>query len=215
MIGLTIPILGINMPIMGIYADALFTKTQQRVLAVIYGQSQRSFYANEIIGLAAIGSGAVQRELARLEASALVTVRRVGNQKHYQANHEAPIFEELRGIVLKTFGVADVLRAALHSVWPLVDFAFVYGSLAKGTEHANSDVDLMVIGAVPSNAELLEALLPAQAQLGRVVNPTLYTPDEFAQRVRDGRSFIVRVLEQPKIFVKGSEHDITRLGSAG
>ncbi|KAF3998778.1 transcriptional regulator [Glaciimonas immobilis] len=200
---------------MGIYADALFTKTQQRVLAVIYGQSQRSFYANEIIGLAAIGSGAVQRELARLEASALVTVRRVGNQKHYQANHEAPIFEELRGIVLKTFGVADVLRAALHSVWPLVDFAFVYGSLAKGTEHANSDVDLMVIGAVPSNAELLEALLPAQAQLGRVVNPTLYTPDEFAQRVRDGRSFIVRVLEQPKIFVKGSEHDITRLGSAG
>ena len=123
MIGLTIPILGINMPIMGICADALFTKMQQRVLAVIYGQSQRSFYANEIIGLAAIGSGAVQRELARLEASALVTVRRVGNQKHYQANHEAPIFEELRGIVLKTFGVADVLRAALHSVWPLVDFA--------------------------------------------------------------------------------------------
>ena len=182
---------------------------------MLCGQSQRSFYANENIGLAAIGSGAVQRELARLEASALVTVRRVGNQKHYQANHEAPIFEELRGIVLKTFGVADVLRAALQSVWPLVDLAFVYGSLARGTEHASSDVDLMVIGAVPSNAELLEALLPAQAQLGRVVNPTLYTPDEFAQRVRDGRSFIVRVLEQPKIFVKGSEHDITRLGSAG
>ncbi|MDY7580084.1 nucleotidyltransferase domain-containing protein [Herbaspirillum sp. RTI4] len=215
MTSLTIPLLGIIIPIMGIYADALFTKTQQRVLAVLYGQSQRSFYANEIIGLASIGSGAVQRELARLEASALVTVRRVGNQKHYQANHEAPIFEELRSIVLKTFGVADVLRAALHSLWPLVDIAFVYGSLAKGTEHASSDVDLMVIGAVTSNAELLEALLPAQAQLGRVVNPTLYTPDEFAQRVRDGRSFIVRVLEQPKIFVKGSEHDITRLGSAG
>jgi len=214
-IALTIPILGINIPNMGIYADALFTTTQQRVLAVLFGQSQRSFYANEIIGLAASGSGAVQRELARLEASALVTVRRVGNQKHYQANHEAPIFEELRSIVLKTFGVADVLRAALHSVWPLVDVAFVYGSLAKGTEHAGSDVDLMVVGAVPSNAKLLEALMPAQAQLGRVVNPTLYTPDEFAQRVRDGKSFIVRVLEQPKIFVKGSEHDITRLGSAG
>lgn len=212
---LTMPILGINIPFMGIYADALFTKTQQRVLAVLFGQSHRSFYANEIIGLAGSGSGAVQRELARLEASALVTVRRVGNQKHYQANHEAPIFEELRDIVLKTFGVADVLRTALQPLWPLVDLAFVYGSLAKGTEHAGSDVDLMVIGTLPSNAQLLEALLPAQAQLGRVVNPTLYTPDEFAQRVRDGKSFIMRVLEQPKIFVKGSEHDISRLASAG
>ncbi|MGS0743368.1 nucleotidyltransferase domain-containing protein [Glaciimonas sp. GG7] len=214
MTSLTIPILGINMPIMGIYADALFTKTQQRVLAVLFGQAQRSFYANEIIGLAATGSGAVQRELARLEASALVTVRRVGNQKHYQANQEAPIFEELRGIVVKTFGVSDILRASLHSLWPLIDMAFIYGSMAKGTEHAGSDVDLMVIGAVSSNAELLEALFPAQVQLGRLVNPTFYSANEFAQRVRDSGSFIARVLEQPKIFVKGSEYDITRLGSA-
>ncbi len=203
------------MPVMGIYADALFTKTQQRVLAVLFGQSQRSFYANEIIGLAGSGSGAVQRELARLELAGLVTTHRIGNQKHYQANPAAPIFAELRGIVLKTFGAADVLRAALQPVWPAVELAFVYGSLAKGTEHAGSDVDLMVIGALPSNAELLEALMPAQAQLGRAVNPTLYTPDEFAQRVRDGRSFILRVLEQPKIFVKGDEHDISRLGGAG
>ena len=209
------PILGIKIPVMGIYADALFTKTQQRVLAVLFGQPHRSFYANEIIGLAASGSGAVQRELARLEAAALITMRRVGNQKHYQANQDAPIFVELRGIILKTFGVADVLRAALQPWLPLVDVAFVYGSLAKGTEHAGSGVDLMVIGMLPSNAQLLEALLPARAQLGRVVNPTLYTPEEFAQRRRDGKSFILRVLEQPKIFVKGSEHDIIRLGGAG
>ncbi|MGS0743607.1 nucleotidyltransferase domain-containing protein [Glaciimonas sp. GG7] len=203
------------MPIMGIYSDVLFSKTQQRVLAVVFGQSQRSFYANEIIGLAGSGSGAVQRELARLEASGLVTVHRVGNQKHYQANHDAPIFAELRAIVLKTFGVADVLRAALQPVWALVDQAFVYGSLAKGSEHADSDVDLMIIGRLPSNAELLELLLPVQTELGRVVNPTLYTPDEFAQRVHDGKSFIMRVLEQPKIFVKGTEHDIAQIGSAG
>lgn len=203
------------MPFMGIYSDALFTKTQQRVLAVLFGQTDRSFYANEIIGLAASGSGAVQRELARLEAASLVTVRRVGNQKHYQANHAAPIFAELRAIVLKTFGVADVLRAALQPLWPSVELAFVYGSLAKGTEHAGSDVDLMVIGSVPSNAQLLEALMPAQTQLGRAVNPTLYTQDEFAQRVRDGRSFIMRILDQPKMFVKGSEHDIARIGGAG
>jgi predicted nucleotidyltransferase len=209
------PILGINIPFMGFYADALFTKTQQRVLGVLFGQSERSFYANEIIALAASGSGAVQRELARLEAAALVTVLRVGNQKHYQANHAAPIFAELRSIVLKTSGMADVLHAALQPLWPSIELAFVYGSIAKGTERAGSDVDLMVIGSLPSNAQLLAALLPAQAQLGRAVNPTLYTPGEFAQRVGDGRSFIVRVLEQPKVFVKGSEHDIARIGSPG
>jgi predicted nucleotidyltransferase len=203
------------MPFMGIYTNALFTKTQQRVLAVLFGQSQRSFYANEIIGLAQSGSGAVQRELERLESAGLVTAHRVGNQKHYQANHDAPIFEELRAIVLKTFGVADVLRATLQPSWSLVELAFIYGSLAKGTEHAGSDIDLMVVGLLPSNAQLLEALLPAQAQLGRPINPTLYTPDEFAQRVHDGKSFMVRVLEQPKIFIKGSEHDITRLGCLG
>lgn len=197
---------------MGIYADALFTKTQQRVLSVLFGQTNRSFYANEIIGLAASGSGAVQRELARLEAAALVNVHRVGNQKHYQANPDAPIFAELRAIVLKTFGVADVLRVALESFLPTIELAFVYGSIAKGTEHAGSDIDLMVVGTVPSNAQLLEALSPAREQLGRIINPTLYTPAEFAQRVHDGKSFIVRVLEQPKIFIKGSEHVLTKLG---
>lgn len=111
--------------------------------------------------------------------------------------------------------MTDVLRAALQPLGPFVDVAFVYGSIAKGTEHAGSDVDLMVIGSGLSNAQLLEALLAAKAQLGRDVNPTLYTPDEFAQRVADGRSFIVRVLNQPKMFVKGAQHDIVRLGGAG
>ena len=209
------PILGINMPIMGTYANVLFTKTQQRVLSVLFGQPQRSFYANELIGLAQSGSGAVQRELARLEASGLVTVHRIGNQKHYQANRAALIFEELRGIVFKTFGAVDVLRAALAPLLPLIEVAFIYGSLAKGTEHAGSDIDLMVIGSLPSNAELLKALLPARAQLGRAVNPTLYTSDEFAQRMCNGKSFMLRVLEQHKMMVKGTEHDIVQLGIPG
>lgn len=202
-------------PNMGIYADALFGKTQQRVLAILFGQPHRSFYANEIIGMADSGSGAVQRELQRLEAAALVTVRRIGNQKHYQANHDAPIFPELRGIVLKTFGVADVLRVALDGLWPRLDVVFIYGSVANQKEHAGSDIDLMVIGTAPSNAQLLDALAPAGAQLGRVVNPTLYTPDEFAQRVKDGKAFLRRILDQPKIFVKGSEDDLARVGELG
>jgi predicted nucleotidyltransferase len=200
---------------MGTYAEALFTKTQQRVLAVLFGQPHRSFYGNEIIELAQSGSGAVQRELVRLQASHLVTVQKIGNQKHYQANPDAPIYEELRGIVMKTFGVADVLRNALIPLWPLIEVAFIYGSLAKGTEHAGSDVDLMVIGSLPSNVQLLELLLPTHALLGRVVNPTLYTAAEFSQRVQVGKSFIIRVLEQPKVFVKGNEHDISRIGSPG
>jgi predicted nucleotidyltransferase len=198
---------------MGTYSDALFSKTQQRVLTVLFGQPDRSFYANEIIALADSGSGAVQRELARLEAASLITAKKIGNQKHYQANHEAPIFAELRGIVLKTFGVADVLRTALQALWPQIELAFVYGSIAKGSEHAGSDIDLMVVGELASNTQLLTALQSAQTQLGRVINPTLYSHDEFKQRVSEGRSFIMRVLEQPKIFVKGVEHDIARLSA--
>jgi predicted nucleotidyltransferase len=200
---------------MGNFADTLFSKTQQRVLALLFGQAQRSFYANEIIALAAIGSGAVQRELSKLVKSALVTVKKVGNQKHYQANHDAPIFDELRSIVLKTFGVADVLRVALQPCWQEIDVAFVYGSMAKGTEQAHSDIDLMVIGSMASNTQLLAALQPAQQQLGRSINPTLYTPEEWRQRIDEGKSFVVRVLEQPKIFVKGSDNELIKLAGAG
>jgi predicted nucleotidyltransferase len=142
-------------------------------------------------------------------------VKKVGNQKHYQANRNAPIFDELRSIVLKTFGVADVLRVALQPYWQEIDLVFVYGSMAKGTEHAHSDIDLMVIGSMASNTQLLAALQPAQQQLGRSINPTLYTPEEWRQRIDDGKSFVVRILEQPKIFVKGSNDDLIELTGAG
>jgi DNA-binding MarR family transcriptional regulator len=203
------------MPFMGIYSDALFTKTQQRVLGLLFGQPDRSFYANEIIELAASGSGSVQRELARLEQADLVTVRRIGNQKHYQANRSTPIFAELRGIVVKTFGVVDILYAALAPLLSSIELAFIYGSVAKGTESGSSDIDLMVIGSDVSNGALLETLAPASAQLGRSINPTLYTAGELRQRVADGKAFVLRVLEQPKIFVKGSDHDLTRVASLG
>jgi predicted nucleotidyltransferase len=197
---------------MGILIDALFTKTQQRVLALLFGQAHRSFYANEIIAWADSGVGAVQRELTRLVDASLVTVRRMGNQKHYQANRNAPIFEELQSIVKKTLGIADELSLALQPLWPQIEVAFVYGSLAKGQEHAGSDIDLMVIGSLASNAELLASLASAEQVLGRSLHPTLYNANEFAQRVQEQKSFIMRVLEQPKIFVKGSEHDLVRLG---
>ncbi|MGI8547806.1 MAG: transcriptional regulator, partial [Gemmatimonadaceae bacterium] len=126
-------------------ADALFTKVQQRVLGILLGNPERSFYANEIIRLACSGTGAVQRELTRLQTGGLVTVSRVGNQKHFQANPAAPVFDELRALVLKTSGLADVLRSALAPLASGIHAAFVYGSLAKREDTATSDVDLMVI----------------------------------------------------------------------
>src|SRR5436190_20500810 len=117
-------------------ADALFTKTQQRVLGVLFGQPHRSFYASELIRDAGTGSGAAQRELARLEASGLVVARRIGNQKHYQANAASPLFSELRNIVLKTVGLVEPLRQALRPIESEIRAAFVYGSVAKGSDQA-------------------------------------------------------------------------------
>jgi predicted nucleotidyltransferase len=189
-------------------AEALFSKGQQRVLAVLFGNPGRSFYANEIIGLARAGTGAVQRELARLEAAGLVTVRRVGKQKHYQANPQTPVFAELSAIVLKTAGLADVLRAALASSSSEIRAAFVYGSLAKGEDTASSDIDVMVISDRLTYADLFSALEDATAHLGRKVNPTVYAPTELARRARQGNAFVKRVLAAPKIWLVGGERDL-------
>lgn len=190
-------------------ADALFTKVQQRVLAVLFGNHARSFYANELIALAGSGSGAVQRELAQLEAAELVTVKRVGNQKHYQANSAAPVFEELRGLVLKTSGLVDVIRAALAPLAAQIDSAFVFGSIAKSKDTAKSDIDLMVISEKLAYAELYAALEPATIRLGRTVNPTVYTQKEIQKRLREGNAFVKRVLGQPKLWVIEEHRGLT------
>lgn len=183
----------------------MFGKVQRQVLGLLFGDPQRSYFANEIVRLAGSGIGAVHRELAALEAAGLVSATRVGNQKHYRANRASPIFEELRGIVLKTFGVAGVLREALARLAPGITAAFVYGSLAKGTDTAASDIDLMVIAENLSYSDLLEAVNQAEGRLARKVNPTVYTAAELRQRLASGNSFASRVLAGPKIFVIGSE----------
>jgi predicted nucleotidyltransferase len=189
-------------------ADALFTKGQQRVLGVLFGNPGRSFYANEIIALAGCGTGAVQRELARLEGAGLVTVTRVGKQKHYQANPATPVFAELRALVRKTSGLADVLRAALAPLSAEIRAAFVYGSVAKHEDTATSDIDLMVISGSLTYADLFTGLEDVSGRLGRRVNPTVYTPVELARRVRQGNAFVKRVLAQPKIWLIGGERDL-------
>ncbi|HEC13676.1 MAG TPA: transcriptional regulator [Acidiferrobacteraceae bacterium] len=190
-------------------ADVLFTKVQQRVLGVLFGNPGRSFYANEVISLADSGTGAVQRELTRLESAGLVTVTRIGKQKHYQANPAAPVFEELRGLVLKTSGLVDVLRAVLVPLAGQIAAAFVYGSVAKGQDTATSDIDLMVISDTLTYADIFAKLEESANRLGRPVNPTVYSQEELKKRVKQDNAFVNRVLSQPKLWLIGEEHGFT------
>ena len=189
-------------------ADALFTKTQQRVLGVLFGRPERSVYASELIRDAGTGSGAAQRELARLEESGLVVARRIGHQKHYQANPASPLFSELRNIVMKTVGLAEPLRNALKPLSSEIRAAFVYGSVARATDQSASDIDLMIISDTLAYGDVFGALERVTRTVGRKVNPTVYTAAEFSKRARTENAFLTRVLEQPKLWVLGTEHDL-------
>ena len=189
-------------------SGALFTATQQRVLACLFGESGRSYAVNELIQATGAGSGAVQRELARLAGSGLLTVEHVGNQKRYRANPDAPIHDELVSIVRKTFGLAEPLREALAPLSDRIHAAFLYGSIAKGSDTARSDIDLMVIADDLAYAEIMLALHPVAERLGRPINPTVYARDELRSRLDAGNSFVGRVLQQPRQWLIGGEDDL-------
>lgn len=189
-------------------ADALFTKTQQRVLRVFFGHPERSFYASQLIRDAGTGSGAAQRELARLEESGLIVARRIGHQKHYQANAASPLYSELRNIVLKTVGLAEPLRDALKPLASAIRVAFVYGSVAKATDQSASDIDLMIISDSLTYGEVFGGLERVTRAVGRKINPTVYTVAEFSKRAKTENAFVTRVLEQPKLWVIGSDDDL-------
>jgi predicted nucleotidyltransferase len=195
-------------------SNALFSKVQQRVLALIFGHPERSFYTSEIVRNVQSGTGAVERELSRLRLSGLVSLEQIGNQKHYRANPQSPIFEELRGIVLKTVAVTEPLQKALEPYANKIKTAFVFGSVAKHTDTAKSDIDLMVIGEELSYADLYTALQHAEITLRRKVNPIFLTEEEWWRKSSDKGSFTSGLLTRPKIFIIGSEcnlrHEQTR-----
>jgi len=186
-------------------ADALFPKTKQRVLSLLFGQPDRSFKTMELIRLVGAGSGAVQRELDRLVASRLVLANEVDGQKRFTANTDAPIFAELRSIVDKTAGVPEVLQAALATLGPAVRYAVLYGSEAKGTAHAMSDLDLLVVADDLPLERVFAAVEPAEVRLGRRVSPTMYTTAEFLRRRRAKHPFLTKVLAGRHVVLLGSE----------
>jgi predicted nucleotidyltransferase len=188
--------------------EVLFSKTQQKVLGLLYGHPERSYYTNEIVRFANMGSGSVRRELTRMAAAGLLTVKNSGNQIHYQANPTCPIFDELVGIVHKTFGIADVLRVTLQPIQTKIACAFVYGSIAKNKDNAASDIDVMLIGEGFSYSDIAELFVPAEEQLRRPIHATIMSASEFKQKRNENGSFLARIIEQPKIIIIGSIHDI-------
>jgi predicted nucleotidyltransferase len=185
----------------------LFTTTQQRVLALLFGQPARSYFASELIELTGSGSGAVQRELKKLVSSGLVTVRRIGKQKHYQANPDSPIFGELCAIARKTVALVEPVRQALAPLAGHIRLAFIYGSVAKGTDTSRSDVDLLVVADGLTLEMLYSALAPVEASLGRRISPALYTGKEFDSRRADGHPFLARVMGGERLLLIGNEGD--------
>jgi predicted nucleotidyltransferase len=200
-------------PIMGTIPDisiatVLFTRTQRGVLALLFGVPERSYYVNEIVRSAGLGVGTVQRELEALSSCGLVSVESVGNQKHYRANMRAPIFEELRGIVQKTFGLVDVLRELLAPVASQIELAFVFGSVAKGTDRADSDVGLMVVSEQLGFVDIADIAIDARLRLGREVNPVVYKGADFRRKLREDQGFVARVMDRPRMDLIGSSDDL-------
>jgi predicted nucleotidyltransferase len=185
-------------------SEALFTNTQQKVLGLLFGKPDRTFYANEIARWAHVGKGSLMRELDRLHRAGVLRMTRVGNQTHYQANPDCPVYTELLGISRKTFGIAEPLRQALQPFAGLIVWAFVYGSIAKDKANTLSDIDLMLIGEGLHYSDVMERLMPMEEQLGRPINPTLYTPQDWAAKLAAQNSFVVRVVRQEKIDLLGA-----------
>ncbi len=191
-------------------AGALFGASRRAILALLYGRPDEAFYLREIARTAGLTPSSLQRDLATLTDAGIVERTRRGHQVYFRANRECPVFDELRGLVVKTFGVLDVLRDALAPLEPRVAIAFVYGSVARGEDRPGSDVDVLVVGDVKFG-EVVEALAASELRLGREVNPTVYPRHEFARKLRERDHFLATVVADKKLFLVGGENELRDL----
>lgn len=191
-------------------ASLIFSAYRKRVLGLLLLHPDRSYHVRELARLTGSSAGTLHKELSKLTLGGVLNRAEVGNQVRYSANRDCPIFEELASILRKTSGLADVLSEALSGVESQLDFSFVFGSVARGEQNSNSDVDVMVVGEIEFS-EVIQALHPTQAILQREINPVVYSRAEFLRRVRANEPFILEVLSKSKLFVVGDEHDIRKL----
>jgi len=193
-------------------ASALFSDSQARLFSWLFGQPERSYHLSELRRLSELGSASLQRELNRLVDAGLVLSDRVGNLRRFQANPQSPVYAELIALTRKTLGSAPLLREALQPIAARLETAFIYGSVAKQTDTAQSDIDLLLVGEDLSLNEILSLLLPLETQLGRKINPNCYTPAEYARRLAEPDSFVNRVLAQPILPLIGKDLESPRAG---
>jgi predicted nucleotidyltransferase len=193
-------------------AAALFSDSQSRLFRWLFGQPEREFHLSELRRLTGLGSASLQRELNRLADAGLVHSERVGNLRRFKANPQSPIFSELVVLTRKTLGVEPALREALLPLAPDLQAAWVYGSVAKQTDTAQSDIDVMLVGENLLLSSVLALLVPLEAQLGRKINPTCFTPAEFERRRAEPDSFVNRVLAQPVLPLIGDAHEFAGAG---
>jgi DNA-binding transcriptional ArsR family regulator len=189
--------------------DALIGATRQRVLAETYRNPERWWYLHELARTLKLRPSSIQRDLTVLAAGGLLARRQNGNRVYFKADDTSPIFPELRQLLLKTIGLADVLKEALQALAAKVQVAFVYGSVASSEERSSRDVDLMIVGQVRL-AEVAAALRGVASRIGRSVNPTVYAPREFATKLKQGNHFLKNVVAGRKLFICGSEDDLGR-----
>src|SRR6266436_6099552 len=192
-------------------ANILFGQGRKAILSLLYGHAEEQFYLREIARRARTGIGATQRELRQLSEAGLILGVRSGHQVYYQANRKNPIFAELKSIIAKTSGIRDILHEVLAPLASRIKLAFVYGSVARGEERSSSDVDLMVVGDV-SFADVVSAINESEAEIGREVNPTVYGPREFREKLAAKNHFLAAVAKEKKLFVIGDEREFRRLG---
>jgi predicted nucleotidyltransferase len=167
----------------------------------------QAFYLRQMAEIARLGVGHLQRELDRLVSAGIVRRFKQGRHVYFQADSSCPIFDELRGLVLKTLGAADVLRQALLPLGDRIHWAFIFGSLARREERSDSDIDLFVVGDV-SLAEVVAAIRDAEQTLDRPVNPTVYPPAEFSSKLASRHHFVTKVMKREKLMLIGNENDI-------
>jgi predicted nucleotidyltransferase len=178
---------------------------------LVFGHPDERFYQRRVIQAVGLGSGTVQRDLDKLSRSGVLTRSVEGRQVYFQANRQCPVFEELRGIVRKTFGAAQALKAALSPMADRIRVAFIFGSVATGTETSLSDVDVRVVGDKLSLTDVVSAIAEAQREIGREINPSVYPTEEFCRKLAEGQHFVSRVVAGEKIFLIGDEHELTGL----
>src|ERR1035437_305202 len=190
----------------------LFGQTRSALLAMLYGHADQSFYLRQLVRAVGAGHGALQRELKHLTDMGLIVRTTQGNQVLYRANSQSPIFSEIKSLISKTVGIHDVIRLALASLGTEIKIAFVYGSVARQKERANSDVDLMVLGNAPFS-DVVSALGPAQRALGREINPTVFPVPEFRSKLAAGNHFLCSVMKEKRLLLLGTENELAKLAS--